>query len=404
MMINKEKTKEWIDLYLEHIDKIGSEVHVTEEEGYKFRAVDTFQKNFNIDAPDLAEMLENAIEDNNLVAGYMYLPKRVLITFARESEAETRGALRKLFDNTLAIRTRINDAEDTFDGLMKLRNEARNENHINYIGIRFLSLLLGFRFPDLWSALKPREWSLFCKYIDEDFSIPNRTSIGERYEIYSKYIDALRETLKTMPEIQKLRDQLTRGLEFTDLEFRWMAQDVIYVTARLIADERSHKTITNLDDEDASQDERKEEVIAHHIITEMQFPLEAYLEDFIVRNWDNIDFGEKLNLYYDEDGSPGQQLTTDVGIIDVLAKDQSGDFVVIELKRDSSRYDVVGQILSYITWVKNNLATKKERVRGLIIVNRGTPALHAAVEAVRDIVSVKYYRVKLDLIEPDDRD
>ena len=122
----------------------------------------------------------------------------------------------------------------------------------------------------------------------------------------------------------------------------------------------------------------------------------------MIRNWDNIDFGEDLDIYYDDDGSPGQQLTTEVGILDILAKDKQGNFVVIELKRDSSRYDVVGQILSYISWVKDNLATNGEKVRGLIIVNRGTPALHAAAKAVKDIVSVKYYRVNLDLMNPDD--
>ena len=53
----------------------------------------------------------------------------------------------------------------------------------------------------------------------------------------------------------------------------------------------------------------------------MEFALEKYLEDFIVDNWDKIDFGEKLTLFEDDDGNDGQQyLAGDAGYIDILAR------------------------------------------------------------------------------------
>jgi RecB family endonuclease NucS len=124
------------------------------------------------------------------------------------------------------------------------------------------------------------------------------------------------------------------------------------------------------------------------------------VEEYLVRKWDTIDFGEKLELYRDEDGTPGQQYTTEVGIIDILAKDSKGDFVVIELKRAESGYKVVGQVLNYMGWVQDKLATHGQKVRGMIIVGRADNTLKSALKLVADKVKIREYRVKMDFIDP----
>lgn len=397
-MTSEQKIKEWIDLYLEHIEHITPEVHVSEEEGYKFKSVDTFQQQFNIDAPDLAENLEEAIEQNNLVAGNMYWPRKMLLIFAKDYESETREALKKLFNNEEGIAKRINEAEATFDELMERRNKELGEEANSFINLRFLSLLLGFRYPNEYDAIKPREWNMFCKFIDEEFRIPQGTSSGERYEMLRSCIEALREKIKENSEIQKLKGQLTRGLEFTDEESRWMTQDVIYVTARLLAGRRG-----------AEKPQQEQEQVSEEIVsgnesvgqTVMEFPLEEYLENFIVKNWNNISFGEDLTLYVDDEGSPAQQYPTSEGFIDLLAKDKDGNFVVIELKKGRSNQQVVGQILGYVGWVKKNLVEDGEKVRGIIIAADGNNALMDAVSTVSDFISVKYYRVKFNFEDPE---
>ncbi len=69
-----------------------------------------------------------------------------------------------------------------------------------------------------------------------------------------------------------------------------------------------------------------------------EFVLEKYLEDFIVSNFATI-FQGKLVLYRDpEENVVGQQYTTDVGIIDILAIEPStNNLIVIELKKDVSQ-------------------------------------------------------------------
>ena len=42
---------------------------------------------------------------------------------------------------------------------------------------------------------------------------------------------------------------------------------------------------------------------------------------FIIQNWDESEFGKKYDLIYDEGELKSQQFRTDIGRIDILAKD-----------------------------------------------------------------------------------
>jgi len=111
-----------------------------------------------------------------------------------------------------------------------------------------------------------------------------------------------------------------------------------------------------------------------------EFVLEKYLEDFIVSNFDTI-FKSKLKIYEDSDGNDGQQYATDIGPIDILAIEQkSNSFVVIELKKGRPSDTVVGQILRYMGWVKQNLCENKQTVKGLVICRDADPKLTYALK------------------------
>lgn len=131
---------------------------------------------------------------------------------------------------------------------------------------------------------------------------------------------------------------------------------------------------------------------------EMEFALEKYLEDFIVNNWEKVDFGEKLILFTDKDGNIGKRyFTEDVGYIDILAKDEKGNFVVIELKKGRTNDEVIGQVLRYIGWVRRNIAEREEDVRGLIIVGERDIRLEYALQEISHKVGVKIYKVSFRL-------
>lgn len=63
----------------------------------------------------------------------------------------------------------------------------------------------------------------------------------------------------------------------------------------------------------------------------------------------------------------GRQYQTEIGRIDILGKSNSNDFVVVEIKRGEANDRVIGQILRYIGWVKQNLCVDGDKVRGIIM-------------------------------------
>lgn len=128
------------------------------------------------------------------------------------------------------------------------------------------------------------------------------------------------------------------------------------------------------------------------------FVLEKYLEEFIVSNFEKI-FKGRLRIYSDGEGGDGQQYTTDIGSIDILALEPTtNSLVVIELKKGRPSDQVVGQVLRYMGWVKRNLCTQGQTVKGLVICRDPDPKLSYALEMI-DSVSVSYYSVSFRLQE-----
>ena len=129
----------------------------------------------------------------------------------------------------------------------------------------------------------------------------------------------------------------------------------------------------------------------------MEFSMEKHLEDFIEANFNKINFGAKLELYQDEENT-GRQYPTPIGNIDLLAIDKERkEFIVIELKKNVSSDTVIGQILRYMGWVKENLAKDKAyNVRGIIIVKERDEKLEYALKMVQN-VSLFIYNVSFDV-------
>jgi hypothetical protein len=131
--------------------------------------------------------------------------------------------------------------------------------------------------------------------------------------------------------------------------------------------------------------------------TTMEFALEAYLEEFIVTNWDLIDWGRRLAIWEGADGQIGHQLATPVGRLDLLAHDlDTNELVIIELKRGRTSDQVVGQAARYMGWVRAHLAEPEQNVSGIVIAGQVDEKLRYAAMAVSGL-SVRIYQVSFTL-------
>ena len=125
------------------------------------------------------------------------------------------------------------------------------------------------------------------------------------------------------------------------------------------------------------------------------FYMEQQLEDFIIENWESTELGKKYELIYEEGALKSQQYVTDIGRIDILAKDRvNGNYVVIELKKNQTSDDTVGQILRYMGWVSEKKNDKK--VKGIIVAGKYDEKLYYAQQMMKDI-DVFLYEVNFNL-------
>lgn len=128
------------------------------------------------------------------------------------------------------------------------------------------------------------------------------------------------------------------------------------------------------------------------------FYLERQLEDFLIENWDKTELGEKYDLIEENGEMVSQQYPTSVGPIDILAQDKkSHQYVVIELKRNQTSDDTVGQLARYMGWLEEN-KTNNQPTKGIIIAGRWDEKLYYALKKIKD-TEIYLYQVDFKLRE-----
>ncbi len=270
--------------------------------------------------------------------------------------AKFRRVLAFILDESIDIEKRV---DEILDG----------SYHIDGFGRAILtSFLMDF---------KPEKYCLWNRKTEMGFSVlgwkvyENRDTWGKAY---SKVLEALQRLRDLKPEY---------NLSFGDVDLFLHTISAEEEGIRAVKDIfRGDKTI---DDATNSNGYGRIEVF------------EKYLEEFIEANFCKIDFGAKLELYQEDENSSGRQFQTEIGSIDLLAIDkQKKELVVIELKRGKSSDAVVGQILRYMGWVKENLAKDKYSVRGLVIVREKDAKLEYALSQIPNI-ELFIYSISFDI-------
>jgi restriction system protein len=121
------------------------------------------------------------------------------------------------------------------------------------------------------------------------------------------------------------------------------------------------------------------------------FAMERHLEDFLVLNWAQTELGKSYEIYEEEGERVGQQYPSDTGNIDILAvsKDKK-ELLVVELKKGRASDVVVGQILRYMGFVKDELAEEGQTVRGVVIALEDDQRIRRAMSMVPFLSFYRY--------------
>lgn len=277
-----------------------------------------------------------------------------------------RDVMRLLLDESVTVKDRLNRILEK-DGI----------NHIDGIGKGLATSILMDLDPQKYATWNNKT-IMGLEALESSPSFERGDDMGTRYEKIMQIISHIRE--------------LIPDLSFLDVDHFLHIVSATEEGIEAVQELVKGKEILSGTEINQFPEERRD----------MEFLMEEYLEGFIEVNFDKIQFGSKLVLFEDEE-SHGRQYPTTVGRIDLLAIDYSNkNFIVIELKKGRSSDMVVGQILRYMGWVKENLAINDYNeydVKGIIISKEKDDKLEYALKMLSSI-KVMLYHVSFELIDP----
>lgn len=230
---------------------------------------------------------------------------------------------------------------------------------------------------------------LFVAYPDR-YGIWNRTSESGMIKLgcwpnFQRGESFGRQYVRVNQILLQLRDDLKTDLWTLDYVW-WLA-----ITGR------EFQTRQSMDDVPTVVDDPE-------IASEQCFALERHLHEFLRDNWSHLDIGREWAIHAEVgDDEAGYEYVCPVGRIDILAKHRKqAKWLVVELKRNLSSDQAVGQALRYMGWVARHLAQPGEEVRGLIISHDADDSIQYAVSAV-PAIDLRLYEVEFRLKKPGEK-
>ena len=104
-----------------------------------------------------------------------------------------------------------------------------------------------------------------------------------------------------------------------------------------------------------------------------------------------------LEVYSEDGEAVGAGYLTEVGEIDLLARDSAGGWVIVAIAEPDRGKEIVGDLLQRMGWVRRHLGESGEEVRGIVLLDSLPDDLGYAAAAVSDTVEFRLYQMALTL-------
>ena len=222
---------EWYKIFYQHLSR---------EEDYKWKATNTFQREFDIAADNLADNLTKALADEyNLLTGRMNFSKAILIKCATKQDKseedfseQTRYALSCLFDEERDFAERVDEYMATFDDIHSKRMACGLEkpNTKHHQNAHAISVLLAFRHPTRHYIFKETVWNNFKS--ETGVNYPSLYHFRHKLLGYEIICDQIRRVLIADKELTAKHDAYYTGATYRDQsDYHLMTQDFLYAIA-----------------------------------------------------------------------------------------------------------------------------------------------------------------------------
>ncbi len=202
-------------------------------EKYKWEAVKHFQDNWDINAPEFAEMLTRSLEKTyNLLASMNNFPAGMIEGFAQTAPEEVRSMFIALFDETKDVVQRILAFKDGSSTLLEKYGNGAAQ-HYQYENA--ISIYLWLRYPDKYYIYKFGEVKKVADELGCDVVFKKGRYTDNLRNFYALY-DELCNELKKDGELRNMLNSQLTDTCYSDPELRTLTIDVGFYISRFYSE------------------------------------------------------------------------------------------------------------------------------------------------------------------------
>jgi len=230
-----------IQFYKQAYKDSFEEIH--KQEIYKWKAVQVFQENWDINANDFGQMLEVSLsKTGNLLDSNNTFPRKMAVSNARVSPNVMRQVFENLFNEEEDLLERVKNFREDF----KLINRKNFPDKTDYQNHREVIVYLCLRYPENYYFYKFNMFKDFANKVAYDY-VPR---MG-RYENLSQYYhlcELVKQELILDQELLKLHKNRIETDCFFDSNLNILTQDFIYAVVRHldIVEPQERKKVTSV--------------------------------------------------------------------------------------------------------------------------------------------------------------
>lgn len=202
---------------------------IWDEEKYKWVAVKWFQDNWDVNAPDFAEMLNRALDKTyNLLSSANYFPKGMIVLFAKATPEEVRSMFVALFDESKDVFERMETFKFQSTVLLEKYGNGAAQ-HYQYENT--ISTYLWLRYPDKYYIYKFSEIKTVADVLEANYRF-KKGAYADNIRNFLKLYDEISAALKADTElVNLLQSQLTDAC-YPDPELKTLTIDVGFYISR----------------------------------------------------------------------------------------------------------------------------------------------------------------------------
>ena len=240
-MIDRKKfdklVKEYQNYFTNHKGEDGESYW--DEEEFKWRGIKTFQDNWDLEAPDLADMIKRSLNGvSHMMVSQARFPEGMIEGFAEREPDTVRAMFKDLFDESKDIVERFHSfKQKSADLLERVGNGAKN----HFQDERTIALYLWLRYPDKYYVYQYTQARNLSIALGSDHRIIKGrldSNIREWLALYNE----VTELMKQKPEVRNWETQGLTAVHYPDPEYRMLATDLAYCyTERILKEQKAEQ-------------------------------------------------------------------------------------------------------------------------------------------------------------------